>query len=324
VGVRWEIQTATGAPGAIAVVQIAGGGAPEIESALRALGIEPVGPGRAGLRDLMGVDTGVVTRWTPGSAHLMPHGGPRVVRRLAAAIAERLGPAQGVPDRERFPEAGSLLEARVLGAVARAASPLALRLLLDQARRWPAGTHDLEDPPPVRGGEAPPELSRLLEPALVVAVGAANIGKSALVNALAGRPVSIVADEPGTTRDHVGVLLDCAGLVVRYVDTPGVRADAAPVEEEARAIAGELLEPADLVLACGDAHHAPPENAYGATSLRVAVRSDLGRAAWAPAVSVSALTGDGLPELVAAIRERLVPETALRDPRPWRFWGAAR
>ena len=34
------------------------------------------------------------------------------------------------------------------------------------------------------------------------------------------------------------------------------------------------------------------------------------------------VTGEGLPELIAAIRESLVPTTVLRDPCPWAFWEA--
>jgi hypothetical protein len=320
--VRWEIQTSTGAPGAIAAIQIAGESAGELEAALDRLGIPPVDRGRAGLRDLVGIDRGVVARWAPESVQLMPHAGPRVVRRLAAEMTARLGPA-GIPEeRARFPEAGTLLEARVLEALSRAASPLATGLLLDQPRRWPAEAQELDDPPASAGGEAPRELMRLIEPALVVAVGAANIGKSALVNALAGRQVSVVADAPGTTRDHVGVLLDCAGVVVRYVDTPGVREAAGRIEGDAAAIAGELARRADLVLLCGDAGSGPPIVDEGGAILRVGLRSDLGLAAWGPELRVSALTGDGIPGLVAAVRERLVPRAALDDPRPWRFWEA--
>ncbi len=47
-------------------------------------------------------------------------------------------------------------------------------------------------------------LRRLIDPPLVVAIGPPNIGKSSLLNALAGRSVALVADEAGTTRDHVG------------------------------------------------------------------------------------------------------------------------
>jgi hypothetical protein len=321
--VRWEIQTATGAPGAIGAAQLRGADAAELAGALGALGIDPVPVGSARLRDLWGIDRAVVARWTPESAWLMPHGGPRVMRRVAAELSARVGPAEGLSDRARFPEAATLLEARVLAALARACSPLAVGLLLDQARRWPAESADAPDPARPPGGEAPAALGRLLSPALVVAVGAANIGKSALVNALAGRTVSIVADEPGTTRDHVGVLLDCAGLIVRYVDTPGVRDNAGPMERQSAEIAAGLVARADLVLRCGDAGRAPVTLGADRASMRIGLRADLGAAAWGPELSVSALRGEGLAELVRAVRERLVPEGALRDPRPWRFWEGA-
>jgi hypothetical protein len=53
--------------------------------------------------------------------------------------------------------------------------------------------------------------------------------------------------------------------------------------------------------------------------LTVGLRSDLGATPGAD-LSVSALTGDGLEELVTRIRTTLVPEAALQDPRPWQFW----
>jgi hypothetical protein len=52
------------------------------------------------------------------------------------------------------------------------------------------------------------------------------------------------------------------------------------------------------------------------------LRGDLGRGAWAEAadVVVSAVTGEGLSDLAAAVRQWLVPGELLRDGRPWRFW----
>jgi tRNA modification GTPase len=244
----------------------------------------------------------------------MPHAGRAVLRGLAAAL-ERAGIAEGRLDpRAVYPEAGSLLEARMLDALARAASPMAIDLLLAQPERWAM------DPGAATDGARDRVLRRLIDPPLVVAIGAPNIGKSSLVNALAGRRVALVADEPGTTRDHVGVLIDAGGVVIRYVDTPGIRAAADGIEAEAAAIAERLVGSADLVLRCGDAGAAPPEAPGRGESLVVATRMDLGRPGWRAEAATSALTGEGLPGLVAAIRERLVPAALAADPAPWRFW----
>jgi tRNA modification GTPase len=184
--------------------------------------------------------------------------------------------------------------------------------------------HELWSQP---GAASDPErdrvLNRLIDPPLVVAVGASNVGKSTLVNALAGRSVSIVADEPGTTRDHVGVMLDLGGLVVRYVDTPGLRQGADELEKEAVAGAMEVASRADLMLVCGDATVRPPElpaAISGRAKLTLVLRADLGAAAYDADALVSVLRGEGIAELVAMIRERLVPGAVVRGERAWKFW----
>jgi tRNA modification GTPase len=320
---RCHIQTPTGAAGAIAAVALAGRDGVELEAGLAQLGIDSVGEGRVAVRDLLGVDRGIVARWSDRAAHVMPHGGLAVARALMAAIAQRgLEVSGSLPPRDEFPEAASLLEARMLAALAAAASPAAVDLLLAQPGLWPAWVHDLEKPPEAPGGEAPSILGRLIRPPLVVALGASNVGKSTLVNALAGRSVSLVADEPGTTRDHVGVMLDLGGLVVRFLDTPGLRPEGDAVEREAAALALRMAAGADLLLLAGDSQSPPPRLGLSVPALRVALRSDLGEAAWPHDQAVSAVTGENMDGLVRLIRCALVPPEAVEDLRPWRFWEA--
>jgi tRNA modification GTPase len=324
--ITWTLATPPGA-GAVAIIQLEG----DIDAALAACGIALVAVGEVKVRDLMGVDRGVVARFTPTLCQLMPHGGVAVVRGLAAELERRfartdaagrsvsqeqglLPPRSGGPPE--YPEARSEVEARALAALARAASPLAVDLLLAQHELWsrPGAASD-----PARDAI----LNRLIDPPLVVAVGASNVGKSTLVNALAGRSVSIVADEPGTTRDHVGVMLDLGGLVVRYVDTPGLRQGADELEKEAVAGAMEVAASADLVLVCGDATAPPPELPAALSHrarLTLVLRADLGGAAYDADALVSVLRGQGIGELVALIRERLVPSALLREERVWKFW----
>jgi tRNA modification GTPase len=312
-GATWSIQTPTGAPGAIGAVLLSATSGEALDAALARLGVASVGVGAVAVRDLSGVDRGIVARWSPTSAHFMPHGGAAVMRALVVALgASGLEQAAADPRRD-YPEAATLLEARMLATLARAASPLAIDLLLEQPRRWSA------DPDASPDAARDQTLNRLVEPPLVVLRGPPNIGKSSLINALAGRRVALVSDVPGTTRDHVGVMVELSGLVVRLVDTPGVRATGDAIETEAAGIAARLTAAADLVLRCGDHSAAPPDVAE--PHLTIATRLDLGLPGWVFEAGVSALTGEGLAELAGRIRERLVPSATLADPAPWRFWA---
>lgn len=307
---RWRVLTPIGAAGAVGVVGVEG----DLEGAWARLGLRPMRVGEAGLRNLLGVDRGVVVRWSETCVHLMPHGGTHIVREIGSRLT-RLGiePARG---EVGFPEAADEIEARVLGVLGVAASPLAVSLLLEQPRRWRAnGTKE--------GGRgcAPRVLGRLIEPPVVAVMGPSNIGKSTLVNALAGRTVSVVADEPGTTRDHVGVMVEVGGLVVRVVDTAGIRLNATREEAEAAEVAGEIGRRAELVLLCGDVSARPVDVAgVSGDVIRVGLRSDLGEVGWGADLVLSVRGGRGLEELAALVRERLVPAAAIADPRPWKFW----
>ncbi|MBN2055930.1 tRNA uridine-5-carboxymethylaminomethyl(34) synthesis GTPase MnmE, partial [bacterium] len=66
----------------------------------------------------------------------------------------------------------------------------------------------------------------------VAIMGRPNVGKSSLLNRLSGTERAIVDAEPGTTRDLVEATLELAGLMVRVVDTAGLRSDVGPVERE--------------------------------------------------------------------------------------------
>ncbi|TVQ63253.1 MAG: GTP-binding protein [Phycisphaerales bacterium] len=321
---RYRLSTPPGRPAAIAIIDLTAATPADLDALLARLGMTPtdhaLGVGEVRLRDLAGVDRGLVARLTPTHAQCMPHGGPGVVRALVAAMESAGAVAADEQSDAEYPEASDAIEAHTLAALARASSPLAVDLLLDQPRRWrEAGEGAVTDP------SRDARLGRLIEAATVAVVGAANIGKSTLLNALAGRAVATVADEPGTTRDHVGATLNLGGLVVRWLDTPGVREDPAPTERQAWAIAQGFVERADLVLLAGDAGAPPPRRAGrgGQSVLRVALRADLGAATWAHDVSVACLEDPvGLEGLVRMIREALVPTADLAHPGPWRFWGS--
>ena len=146
---------------------------------------------------------------------------------------------------------------------------------------------------------------------------------------VAGVMAALVADVPGTTRDHVGLTLTLDGLVVRYLDTPGLHPgeDPDPLTGRATQTAARLVAGADLVLDCRDASE--PEGGVtlpeGVASLTVLLRSDRvgSLQPGADAVPTSAATLEGVAELAAAVRNALVPDAALSDTRPWRFWQPA-
>lgn len=319
----WRLMTPP-VGGAVAIVQVWGpGGA--LDAVGRGLGFALPAAGAMGLREVAGLDTILVARPTPGCVELMPHGGPAVVR----GLMERLSGVGAVQDsgrdaRAAYPEAADRLEAEMLDALARAASPAAVDALLAQPALWRAAEPGLgpDDLPGGAATERDRRLGRLIRPPLVAALGPANIGKSTLCNAVAGREVALVADEPGTTRDHVGVLVELDGLVVRYVDTPGVR-EAGGVEAEAAGLAAAVVRAADLVLACGDPGAPPPPRPAGAAGLTVCLRADLGAPAWPAEVVVSVRAGRGLGELAKAVRDRLAPRSLGAGEAPWRFWPGA-
>ena len=90
---------------------------------------------------------------------------------------------------------------------------------------------------------------RIREGVRVALAGPPNVGKSSLLNWLAGREVAIVSDMPGTTRDVLEVLLDLDGLPVVVFDTAGLREDTADgVEAIGVERARQVLHGADVVV----------------------------------------------------------------------------
>jgi tRNA modification GTPase len=82
----------------------------------------------------------------------------------------------------------------------------------------------------------------------VVLVGQPNVGKSSLLNQLAGDEVAIVTDIPGTTRDTVGSEFLLAGIPIHIVDTAGLREARDPVEKIGIHRTWKAVQGADLVL----------------------------------------------------------------------------
>lgn len=149
-------------------------------------------------------------------------------------------------------------------------------------------------------------------------LGRPNVGKSSLLNALVGYDRAIVTDIPGTTRDTIEDNAVVGGVLLRLTDTAGLRDTDDPVErlgvERSKSAAGS----AGLVLAVldGSVPLTDEDEAVIAAArqaprhLLIQNKSDR-PAAWHMdgALSVSALTGEGLPALEAAVAA-LFPDDA--------------
>ena len=100
---------------------------------------------------------------------------------------------------------------------------------------------------------ASPVAERLRDGLRVALVGAPNVGKSSILNALAGRDAAIVTDIPGTTRDILEVRLELSGYPVLLMDTAGMRESKDPIELEGMRRAEAAANTADLVIEVRDA-----------------------------------------------------------------------
>jgi tRNA modification GTPase len=242
------------------------------------------------------------------------HGGRRVVRWVVEQFAARMfveeQPRDNHPwtwlERARTVRtAGILLDQchsvfdraviDVLAAFDRDDYPSAIQKLEALAAVGPVGRH-------------------LVEPWTIVVAGAPNVGKSSIVNALAGYQRSVVSDTAGTTRDVVTTAVAFDGWPVELADTAGLRRAAESLEAAGVELARRFLERADAVVWVLDA--TSPEPVWPGPDVRqpdllVVNKSDLAVPLFCPrdadVLRVSALTGTGVAELVAAIVRIIVP-----------------
>jgi tRNA modification GTPase len=154
----------------------------------------------------------------------------------------------------------------------------------------------------------------------IVLTGSPNVGKSSLLNALAGEPAAIVSDIAGTTRDFVTRRVKIGQRECLIIDTAGRFTTPPPTEVEtaAQSLAGQQVENADLMLLCLDASqplHKWEKQQHRARNasrmLTVWTKTDLPAAGndevSGPAVHTSSRTGAGIDELRRAIERELEP-----------------
>jgi len=151
----------------------------------------------------------------------------------------------------------------------------------------------------------------LREGVQVVISGAPNVGKSSLLNRLAGEEVAIVTEIPGTTRDILRASVEIEGIPFHVVDTAGLRDTDDPVERIGVARGRDAAAQADLVLLVVDAgnpvdaklvpgkHDVVVENKIDLHGLAPGINRDAGTLR----VRVSARTGRGLELLRSVLLE---------------------
>ena len=148
---------------------------------------------------------------------------------------------------------------------------------------------------------AQPPAERLRDGVRIVLAGPVNVGKSSLINVLAGRDAAITSAVAGTTRDIIEVPVNMAGMPCLLWDSAGLRETAGHVESLGVERSRQAMAGADLILWLG----APDDCPYPDKAILVQSKSDLGRAASGAAVAVSAVTGEGIPALRALLEERV-------------------
>jgi tRNA modification GTPase len=148
--------------------------------------------------------------------------------------------------------------------------------------------------------------------------GRPNVGKSSLFNRLLEQDRAIVTEIPGTTRDLVSETTSLTGIPVKVVDTAGIRKSEDLVETLGIERTYQAMADADLTLLVFDlsSGFGPEDQQLLDTfaerqPILVGNKRDLPQrsAAKSPAlIEVSALTGEGIPELRDSILGRLAPE----------------
>lgn len=160
--------------------------------------------------------------------------------------------------------------------------------------------------------QATAKQGKLLQDGLtVVLIGQPNVGKSSLLNALAGEDLAIVTPVAGTTRDVVRAHLQIEGVPLHVIDTAGLHDTTDEVERLGIERTWKEIEKADVAVLLTDAQHGltAAEEAIitrlpeGTTRVLVHNKIDLaaGAITGADVVAISAKTGTGIDQLRARL-----------------------
>ena len=167
----------------------------------------------------------------------------------------------------------------------------------------------------------------LREGVSTVIIGRPNVGKSTLMNLLAGCERSIVTSVPGTTRDVIEETVMLGDVPLRLWDTAGIRSTDDPVESIGVQRAKERLKRAGLIFAVFDAseplseedrellsmlREVPSVAIVNKTDLPACIELDELREKTGELVCLSAKNGEGLEELTEVVSRLL--GTAALDP----------
>ncbi|MCX5747739.1 MAG: tRNA uridine-5-carboxymethylaminomethyl(34) synthesis GTPase MnmE [Proteobacteria bacterium] len=153
---------------------------------------------------------------------------------------------------------------------------------------------------------------RVVERGVTVAlVGAVNVGKSSLLNALIGSERAIVDPAPGTTRDYLEVATSWDGIAVTLVDTAGVRETGDAIERRGIELGEARVATAEVVVVVNDGVATWDDGArFGARLVLVRNKADVTTTVPEDAgLATSAVTGAGLVEL----RQRVLAVAGVAD-----------
>lgn len=138
----------------------------------------------------------------------------------------------------------------------------------------------------------------------VAIIGKPNIGKSTLLNVLAGRDAAITSEIAGTTRDVIEVQMNLAGLAVTLLDTAGIRASDDTIEVMGVERAKERAEEADIrIVLLGEGDFSEEMGVQiQSTDIILRGKSDVFSSDGA---SISGKTGAGVDELIERVSAEL-------------------